>query len=79
MEHTSHTAELVGTIIGLLLIASIVQWLCKRFKLPFTVTLVLVGIGMASLSEYGPELLKPMVEQLVRDMPAQWRLESLGL
>lgn len=43
--------EQVGAIFGLLLIAGAVLAVCKRFKLPFTVVLVLVGLALAALGE----------------------------
>jgi CPA1 family monovalent cation:H+ antiporter len=51
LEHLSHTAQTVGAITALLLTAAATLSLCKRFKIPFTVTLVVVGIALASLAE----------------------------
>ena len=57
MENDSSVIELVGTIVTLLLIAVGISALAKRVKLPFTVALVLVGIGLRQLSDHGPEFL----------------------
>lgn len=62
MEHAQHTAELVGVIIGLLLIAAGTLSFSKRFKLPFTVVLVLVGIGLSQLAEHGPSIFHLVAE-----------------
>ncbi len=47
-------AELVGMVTGLLLIAAGTRAVTKRLRLPFSVTLVLVGIALAALAEHGP-------------------------
>ncbi len=61
MEHgVSHIAELVGTITGLLLVAAATLAFSKRVKLPFTVALVLVGMGLAYLAGEGPHFLRPI-------------------
>ncbi len=57
-----HVAELVGGIIGLLLIAAATLAFTKRVKLPFTVALVLVGIGLSSIAESGPLFLRSIVD-----------------
>ena len=57
MENDNSVIELVGTIVTLLLIAVGVSALTKRVKLPFTVALVLVGIGLRQLADNGPEFL----------------------
>jgi CPA1 family monovalent cation:H+ antiporter len=62
MEAAHHVGQLVGTIIGLLLIASITLAASKKLKLPFTVLLVLVGIGLTQLAEHGPSILQPFVD-----------------
>ena len=49
MEHLAPSVQLVAAVTGLLLIASGIHALSKRVKLPFTVGLVLVGIGLAQL------------------------------
>ena len=50
-------AELVGMVTGLLLIAAGTRAVTKRLRLPFSVTLVLVGIALAALAEHGPHAL----------------------
>ena len=62
MEHAAHTAHLVGTVVGLLLIAAGTLALCKRVKLPFTVALVLVGMLLTGLADHGPRFLRPLVD-----------------
>ena len=63
MEHgAGHVAELVGTIIGLLLIAAATLAFTKRINLPFSVALVLVGIGLSYIAESGPLFLRPIAE-----------------
>jgi len=54
MEHSSHIADLVGSIIALLLLAVAILALTKKTRLPFTVALVLVGMGLSALAEYHP-------------------------
>ena len=49
--------NLVMALVGLLLIAVVVLAMCKRFKVPFTVALVVVGIVIANLAKLGPEQL----------------------
>ena len=49
--------DLVGAIVVLLLIAVGIAALTKRIKLPFTVVLVLAGIALRQLAEFGPEFL----------------------
>lgn len=61
MESGHHVGELVGTIVGLLLIASGTLAFSKRFKLPFSVMLVLVGIAFSQLAEFGPAFLQSVV------------------
>ena len=59
MHEESNIVELVIGIISLLLIAATVLALTKRLKLPFSVMLVLVGMGVAWLSKFneGAQLL----------------------
>jgi len=47
MHETSHIAELVGGVVALLLIAAAILAATKRLKLPFTVLLVIVGMGLS--------------------------------
>jgi len=46
--------EIVGMIVGILFISGVVLAVCKRFKLPFTITLVLVGIVIQEISNITP-------------------------
>ena len=63
MEHgAGHVAELVGAIIGLLLIAAVTLAFTKRINLPFTVALVLVGIALSYIAESGPLFLRPIAD-----------------
>lgn len=54
MEHFSYTAHIVTTTTLLLLIAAGTLSFTKRFKLPFTVTLVLVGMLLTGLAHTVP-------------------------
>jgi hypothetical protein len=54
MQSTSHVVAIVGGVITLLLIATVVRAVTRRLKLPFTVVLVLIGIGLAALSAAYP-------------------------
>ena len=63
MEHASHVADLVGMIVGLLLIGAGTHAVANRLKLPFTVLLVVVGIAVAALGRAGVELFEPIVER----------------
>lgn len=52
----------VGTTFVLLLLAAAVLAFCKRTKLPFTVMLVLVGVGLAHLAGWGPAFLRAFAD-----------------
>lgn len=54
METIYPVFDLVVAMVGLLTVAGVVLAFCKRFNLPFTVTLVLVGIGLSYLSQIAP-------------------------
>ncbi len=54
MQSTLHTVELVTIVMALLLVAAGTLALSKRIKLPFTVALVLVGIGLAQIFAQAP-------------------------
>ncbi len=60
MEHGGHLVEVVAAIVGLLLIAVATQAVTKRIKIPFTVALVVVGIGVAQLAHIGWDFLGPL-------------------
>ncbi len=63
MHEESNIAELVIGIISLLLIAAAVHAVTKRLKLPFSVFLVLVGMGLAWLAGFH-EGAKQLIEEL---------------
>ncbi|MFH2134374.1 MAG: cation:proton antiporter [Pseudomonadota bacterium] len=46
--------ELVAIVVGLLLFAAMTKGIADRFRLPFTVLLVVVGIALKELGEIGP-------------------------
>lgn len=50
--HESELGHTVAGLVGLLIIAAVTQELCKRFKLPLTIMLVLVGSGLAWIAEH---------------------------
>ena len=63
MEHgAAGTPELVAAVAAFLLIAAGTLALTRRIRLPFTVALVLLGLGIAELAEYGP----PALDALTR-------------
>jgi CPA1 family monovalent cation:H+ antiporter len=55
MEHTSFVSGVVWNIFGLVLVALAILIFAKRTRLPFTVLLVLIGIGLAVLNTAYPE------------------------
>jgi len=65
MESAHFVATLVTVIIGLLLVASFTYSLAKRFHLPYTVMLVVAGMGLAALAKYGPEFLHPILQYTI--------------
>ncbi|EAU53583.1 cation:proton antiporter [Mariprofundus ferrooxydans] len=54
MEHTSLVSAVIWSIFSLLLVALFIQFLAQRVRLPFTILLVLVGIGLNSLHDVYP-------------------------
>jgi CPA1 family monovalent cation:H+ antiporter len=55
MDHEAiPVPELVAVVVGLLLFAATTKSIADRFRLPFTVMLVLVGITLKELGEIGP-------------------------
>lgn len=48
--------ELVAVVFGLLLFAATTKGIADRFRLPFTVLLVLVGIALKELGEIDPAI-----------------------
>ena len=63
MQHSSAVAEIVGAIIILLLIAAAILALTKRLRLPYSVILVLAGIGIATYAKQN-EISLPLLQQL---------------
>lgn len=57
MEHVSHASEIIWNVFGLLLIALAMLLLARRMRMPYTVLLVLVGIGLAAIEKVYPEQL----------------------
>ena len=53
--HESELGHTVAGIVVLLIIAAATQKVCKHFKLPLTIILVLIGIGLAWAAERFPE------------------------
>lgn len=62
MQHTSTVIDLVSAVTCLLLVAAAVLALSKRLRLPFTVMLVIAGIGLSEWAKWGPSFLSPLVE-----------------
>ncbi len=63
MEHpASPIAGIVWAVTIFLLVAAGVLALTKKVRLPFTVALVLIGIGLAQLAAAGPAFLHRLVE-----------------
>jgi monovalent cation:H+ antiporter, CPA1 family len=62
VEGTSSVIDLVSAVTTLLLVAAAVLALSKRLHLPFTILLVVVGIGVSELARLGPQLLPPLVD-----------------
>ena len=56
MQPTSYVAAIVAGVVTLLLIATVTRAVTRRLKLPFSVVLVLVGIGLAALSTAYPRV-----------------------
>jgi len=57
VQSTSYVAAVVGSVITLLLIATGTRALTRQLRLPFTVVLVLIGIGMAAVFRAFPHAL----------------------
>ncbi|NNF17278.1 MAG: hypothetical protein HKN70_11080, partial [Gammaproteobacteria bacterium] len=60
MEHASNVVDVVSAIVLLLLVAAVVLAVTKRIRFPFSVLLVMVGMGMAALVERFDALLAPL-------------------
>ena len=67
--HHSDVASLVVAIVTLLLIAAGLLALSRRVRFPFTILLVLSGIGIAEFSSFGPVQASGLLDlQLSRDV-----------
>ena len=67
MHETSPIFNITALTFGLLFLAALVSMLTKRVKLPLTVALVVLGLGVSVLAqrpELWPEPLAPLVEFL---------------
>ena len=62
MHHVSIVADLVTTVVVLLLVSALTLVLSRRLRLPFTVLLVVTGMLLGLLAEHGPETLRPLAE-----------------
>jgi monovalent cation:H+ antiporter, CPA1 family len=62
MSETSHIPQIVGGIIALLMIAAAVLVLTRRLKFPFTVALVLIGVGLSSTATVFPRVFPSLVD-----------------
>ena len=61
MEESGHQIiEIVGATVSLLLVAAGVMAISKRIKVPFTVALVVTGIALAQLAQFGGAALEPI-------------------
>ena len=60
MHHVSQVAEVVTGVAGLLLVAAAILAATKRFRVPFTVVLVLVGIALAQIAHRFPGYFAPL-------------------
>lgn len=56
MSETSHIPQIVAGVIALLMIAAAVLVLTRRLKFPFTVALVLIGVGLSSTAAVFPRV-----------------------
>ncbi len=62
MEHATQVAEVVGGVVALLVIAVAILAATKRLKLPFTVVLVICGMGLSYLTRAYSDSLPPLHE-----------------
>lgn len=62
MHETSQVAEIVAGTVMLLLIAATVLGITQRLRFPFTVALVLVGMGLSLLAAGFPSAMQPIRE-----------------
>ena len=57
METGVSVVEIVEGVVGLLLIAAVILGVTRRLKLPFTVVLVIAGIGLSAVASAYPRVL----------------------
>jgi monovalent cation:H+ antiporter, CPA1 family len=57
MSEGSHIPQIVGGLVALLMIAAAVLVLTRRLKFPFTVALVLIGLGLSSTASVFPRVI----------------------
>ncbi|MGB0578458.1 MAG: cation:proton antiporter [Limisphaerales bacterium] len=62
MAEAHHIAEVVAGIVALVVIALLILAATRRIRLPFTISLVMAGMTLSSLSEAYPHLLPPLHE-----------------
>ncbi|MDX1593356.1 MAG: cation:proton antiporter [Gammaproteobacteria bacterium] len=62
MHAAAPIAELVTTVVVLLLVSALTLALSRRWRLPFTVLLVVVGVLLGLLADHGPAVLRPLAE-----------------
>lgn len=68
MYEVSHIAEQVSGVIALLLIGAIILWISKRFRLPFSVILVVSGMGLSWLSNLYPHVIGGLRSENLPDL-----------
>src|ERR1700730_14697263 len=56
METGGGIVQIVEGVVGLLLIAAVTLGVTRRLRLPFTVVLVIVGIGLTAISTAYPRI-----------------------
>jgi CPA1 family monovalent cation:H+ antiporter len=62
MSDASHIPEIVGGVIALLMIATAALVLTRRLKFPFTIALVLIGVGLSSAATVFPRVIPALGE-----------------
>lgn len=65
MTHVPHVESIVLGLVVLLLIGVMVLWLTRRIRFPYTVMLVLVGMGLAGMASMLPGSLEPLHEFVI--------------
>src|SRR5215471_1617681 len=57
MQQTAGAIQIVSGIVVLLLTAALIRWITRYLRLPFTVVLVLAGMGLSYLAASHPQFL----------------------